>query len=209
MNPKPKGSVPKGTPSEKYCDLPPEKAYVRVPLEDFKSFEDFQKDYQTHENMGEGWQKDSIFIEHMNKKLYDFVWVNVHSLEGHSLISAKQAQKLSNAGLIMLMSGCSTGGFYQPGSPSFVSSSTSPSGNILLAYLYGTSKAIAALGDPFNRGHESYFEKLVPFMIQGDYLGNAHLKRTKIQYENSRNPQELKENIMEILVGDPYIDIKE
>jgi hypothetical protein len=209
MNPKPKGSVPKGTPTNKYCDLSPEEAYVRVALENFKSFKDFQKYYQTHEWMGEGWQKDSIFIDHMNKRLYDFVWVNVHSFEGGSLVSAGQAYNLTYAGLVMLMAGCSTGGFYQPGSPSFVDSKVPPSGNIMLAYLYGTSKAIAALGDPFNRGHESYFGELVSFMIKGDYLGKAHLKRTKIQYENSPDPGTLRENLMEILVGDPYMDIIE
>ncbi len=207
-NPLEKGSVAPGTPAEQFCRLPAEEAYARAPMERFPTWEDFQAWYGQREWMGEGWQKDTIFLQHMNETAFDAAWVNVHSCENFSLINSDQARSIRQGARMMLLSGCGVGGFRQPGNPSFVDSGVAPEQNILCAYVYGESRALAALGDPFNRGHESYYERMLEWMIQGDYLGQAHLKRLQLQYDNTPNPDELKENVMEMLIGDPFVDLQ-
>jgi hypothetical protein len=66
-----------------------------------------------------------------------------------SLISEAQADALSGGGLIQMASGCSVGGFCQPGSSSYVDHSVFPANNILCSYVYGTSHFVTAFGDPF------------------------------------------------------------
>jgi hypothetical protein len=206
-NPLEKGTIAPGTPAEQYCTLPAEQAYTRSPMERFTSWDAFQTWYNGHEWMGEGWQKDTIFLEHMDRKAYDLAWVNVHSCENFSLVNSDQAQAIPKGARIMMLSGCGVGGYRQPDNPSFVDSSIAPEQNILCAYVYGHSHTLAALGDPFNRGHESYYEKMIQWMTQGDYLGQAHLKRLQLQYDTSASAGELKENIMEMLIGDPFVDL--
>ena len=206
-NPLAKGSVAPGTPAEQYCILPADQAYTRTPTEQFTSWDAFEAWYRQHEWMGEGWQKDAIFLEHMNQLDYDLAWVNVHSCENFSLVNSDQARSIQKGARVMMLSGCGVGGFRQPGNPSFVDSPVAPEQNILCAYVYGTSRALAALGDPFNRGHESDYERMIEWMIAGDYLGQAHLKRLQLQYERTPAAAELKENVMEILIGDPLVDL--
>ena len=208
VNPRAKGSVKAGTPAEKFCALPPEKAYVRAPMENFPTWEKFQEWYGRHEWMGEGWQKDTILISHLNKTSYDAAWLNVHSCEDFSLVNSAQARAVTKGALVMLLSGCGVGGYRQPGNESFVDTSCAPENNILCAWVYGSSQSLAALGDPFNRGHECYYERMIEWLTKGEYLGLAHRKRLQCHYEGTPPPAELKENLMEMLIGDPFVDIK-
>ena len=207
-NPFNKGTVAAGTPAEQFCPLPVEQAYARSPTEQFASWEAFETWYRQHEWMGEGWQKDTIFLDHMDRTAYDIAWVNVHSCENFSLVNSDQARLIRRGALVMMLSGCGVGGFRQPNHDAFVDSMVAPEHNILCAYVYGTSLSLAALGDPFNRGHESYYELMIQSLIQGDYLGEAHLKRLRHQYETTPGPDELKENVMEMLIGDPFVDLR-
>ncbi len=206
-NPLEKGSAAPDTPAEQFCRLPAEQAYARSPMERFPSWEEFEAWYRQHEWMGEGWQKDTVFLTHMNQTAYDVAWVNVHSCETFSLVNSDQARAIRQGARVMMLSGCGVGGYRQPGNPSFVDSEVAPQQNILCAYVYGDSLALAALGDPFNRGHESYYERMIEWMTQGDYLGQAHLKRLQLQYDTTPSPEELKENVMELLIGDPFVDL--
>ena len=206
-NPLDKGSVAAETPADQFCTLPAESAYHRSAMEQFPTWEAFQSWYRQHEWMGEGWQKDTIFLGHMNNASYDLAWVNVHSCENFSLISSDQARFIQKGALIMMLSGCGVGGYRQPGNPSFVDTQVAADQNILCAFVYGSSHTLAALGDPFNRGHESYYERMIEWLARGDYLGQAHLKRMQLQHDNSHSADELKENVMEFLVGDPFVDL--
>lgn len=187
----------------------PEQCYVRVPLEDYASFADFLTEYNSRYWMGEGWQKPEIYLQHMQNNNYEYVIVNVHSNEGHSLISYSDAQNLQNGGMIMMGMGCSVAGFKQPKSPSHVESSYYSFRNILVNYLYGESNFLAALGSPFNRGHAGHFEIIIDNMKNsGDYLGKAHLKRMQYMYAIAGDRIGLKENLNEMLLGDPFLDVK-
>ncbi len=182
-----------------------EQCYVRAPMENYASFQVFQRYAGTRDWMGEDWQTPTIYKSHMQAQTYEFVWVNVHSSYDYSLISRGEARSLNKGGIVMLGTGCNVAGIRQPNSPSFANS-WYPDYNILLAYLYGNSSFIAALGDTFNRAQDSYFEQMVPFVKSGDYLGKAHFRRKQIQYQNSDNPWVLKILIQEILYGDPYLE---
>lgn len=207
VNPRLRGKVPESTPADKFCPGPAEKAYVRAPLEKFKSYQAFTAWYREHAWMGEGWQKDTVFLRHMAAQAYDIAWLNVHSCENYSLVTDAQAREVTRGAYLMLLSGCGVGGFKAPGNAAFVDSGVAPEHNVLCAWVYGRSLALAALGDPFNRGHESYYERMIGWMAQGDYLGKAHLRRMQLQHERSPNAGELKENVMELVVGDPFFDL--
>ncbi|MFH1451218.1 MAG: PKD domain-containing protein [bacterium] len=182
-----------------------EACYSRAPLEQYGHFQDFWNYYQTRAWMGEDWQLASVYKKHMTDNSYQFVWVNTHAYGEWSIITSNEARSLNNGGVVLLTDGCSTAEFYQPGSPSPVLTGISPNNNLLVSYVYGNSNFIAAMGDPFNRGHEAYYEELIPFVNQGDYLGKAFLKRWKIQYQNSSNSPDLEENSQEMLIGDPFV----
>ena len=187
--------------------------YSRWDLENYQSVEDFETMWDSlRENpeyeLGEGWQSSEIFIDHMNNNFYQVVDVSVHSNEVYSLISSEQAKQLENAGLIVTLSGCSVGGFIQPDSQSYVSTNVSIERNIMCSFLYGSSKVIAILGDPFPRGHYAHFPTIyTQLKLEKDYLGHAHLVRLKQLYDRSGNHYDFKEWVMEILIGDPFIDL--
>jgi peptidoglycan hydrolase-like protein with peptidoglycan-binding domain len=204
-----KEEKPSGLASNQYCTVPKGAVacYVRAPMENYPTFQAFWDYYQTRAWMGEDWQTASVYKNHMANNNYEFVWVNTHASGTWSVVSSSEAKTLTNGGLVMLGSGCSVAEFFQPSSPSYVDSGVAPDDNLLVSYIYGTSNFIAAMGDPFNRGHGSYDEKLIPFMNQGDYLGKAFLKRWQIQYQNSPNPLDLGENSQEMLIGNPFLDI--
>ena len=184
-----------------------EECYQRAQLENYPSHEAFMEEYNSRYWMGEGWQKDSIYTAHMLAGNYEFVLVNVHSWEQAALISSAEADTLHNGGMIMIGLGCSTAGFRQPGSPSNVETATYPDDNILLSYLYGTSHFLTALGSPFYRGHAGHFEQIIDVMKNdGEYLGRAHWRRMRYLYENAQNEVNLKEQINEMLLGDPFLD---
>ena len=184
-----------------------EECYQRAPLENYASHDEFMDDYNSRYWMGEGWQKDSIYTRHMLSGNYEFVLVNVHSWEQGALITSDEADTLHNGGMIMIGLGCSVAGFRQPGSPSNVETGTYPQNNILVSYLYGSSNFLAALGAPFNRGHAGHFEQIIDVMKnEQEYLGKAHWRRMQYLYENAQNEINLKEQINEMLLGDPFLD---
>jgi hypothetical protein len=152
----------------------------------------------------------------MNANLYDVAHVGVHSTETFSLISNTQAGALTKSGLIVASDGCGVAGFAQPFAPAQtqVSSNTLPSDNILLSYLYGSSKALAAMGAPFWRGTYGHFPAIYnQLKVNGaptaSYLGAAHFARMKRLYALAgTSKDELKANQNEMLFGDPFVDLR-
>jgi hypothetical protein len=146
----------------------------------------------------------------MNAALYDVVEVNVHSSDDFSLISASEAATLTKAGLIVTLDGCGVTGMAQPGSPNTVDDPwTSPAENIAVSYLYGSSKALAAMGDPHWRGHYAHAPTVYQELKNNSgYLGKGHLLRMKKQFALSGSDAFLlKENAGEMLLGDPFMDL--
>jgi hypothetical protein len=190
--------------------------YVRWPLDSYASSATFLSAYAATPWVGEGWQQPSIFSSHMNANLYDVAHVVTHGSEFEALLSTAQARALTNGGLITVLDGCGVAGFKQPGAPtqSGVDTTAQVSDNVLLAYLYGSSKALAAFGAPFWRGE--YIEAPVLYntlKVNGtptaSYLGAANLVRMKRIYSNTGGDKyALKSMQNEIMVGDPFIDLK-
>ncbi|MBN1480279.1 peptidoglycan DD-metalloendopeptidase family protein [candidate division KSB1 bacterium] len=185
----------------------PEQCYTRVPLENYASYDAFLNDYNSRFWMGEDWQTPDIYTQHMTDNNYEFVVVNVHSNDSTSIIEYQDANVLQHGGMIMMGLGCSVAGFKQPQSPSNVES-VWPAKNILVNYLTGDSHFLAALGDPFNRCHYPYFEKMIYYMKkENDYLGKAHYKRMQHLYANASGTLALKDEVQEMLLGDPFLDV--
>jgi hypothetical protein len=181
--------------------------YQRWPLESYADPFTFMAEYDAV-NVGEGWQDPAIFLSHLNAQTYLVAEVNIHSDEYYSLASAAQARGITKGGLLVSLAGCSVSGFRQPGSPSFVDTAAFVSDSVAAAYLYGSSNAVAVLGDPFWRGHYAHFPTLYREMtLYGQYLGAAHLVRMKRQYALSETGWDLRENGMEMLMGDPFMDL--
>ena len=210
INPDTLGTTPSGSSSYQYCmrNRTAEQCYVKANTAAYSSFSDFQRFFQTKDWMGENWQQPNIFLNHMRSSSYDAVWVVTHGGPTFALISSSDAKQLVGGGPVVMLDGCSTGSITQPGSSSFVSGGVRADENLLLSYIYGSSNFIASLGDSLNRGHTSYFFKMIPWMKNGDYLGLSHLKRKQILYDLSDNPGELKSNVDEVLYGDPFLDLK-
>lgn len=183
--------------------------YKRWPTETYASYSAFEADYAAKGWVGEGWQNPEIFKSHMNANRYDVVEVGVHSTDTSSLVVSAEARALTKAGLIVTLDGCGVAGFAQPGSPSGVDNPrTLPSDNILLSYLYGSSSALAGLGDPHWRGHYAHFPTVYQSLKEKTYLGKAHLAQLKRLYAIAgTSPWELREHAGEMLVGDPFMDL--
>jgi hypothetical protein len=183
--------------------------YVRWPVETYPDYASFDAAYQAAGWVDEGWQTDTIFLSHMNAALYDVVEVNVHSWEGGSLISTEQAKSITRGGLLVVLDGCGVAGFGQPGSPSSVDDAgIMASDNVMLAYLYGNSQALAATGDPFVRGHYADAPVMFVTLKNHGYLGKAHLDRMKESYARAGdNPYDLRGYAAELLAGDPFVDL--
>jgi len=82
--------------------------------------------------------------------------------------------------------------------------------NIMGSYLYGSSQALAVMGDPFWRGRFAHYPTLWHHLVtQGSYLGKAHYLRMKRLYcEANNDPWVLREKGMEMLLGDPFLDLE-
>jgi hypothetical protein len=163
--------------------------------------------------VGEGWQQPSIYIGHMNAAIYDVSEVGMHSFSEESLISSTDALALTKGGLIAVSSGCGVAGFAQPGAPATtaVDVGTMASSNIMLAYLYGSSKAVASLGAPQWRGHYGHYPTVYEALKLGGataYLGSANKARLDRLYAQSGNKWDLKENANEMMFGDPFMDLR-
>jgi hypothetical protein len=185
--------------------------YARWPLESYGSYAAFDTVYANSPWVGENWQQSSIMVSHLTANLYDVVESDEHSSETESIITTAQARGLTNAGLFIAASGCNVAGYVAPGAPasSSVNTTTSPSDNILIGgYLYGSSKAIAAAGEPFWRVHYGHWPLMYKEMkLNGAYLGAAHLTRMKRLYALSSDKWTLKDNGSEMLLGDPFMDL--
>jgi hypothetical protein len=181
--------------------------YVRVDLTKYRSLEDFLAYAGKLPWMDEGWQSAAVFLEHMKASRRRFVWWNVHSNPELSLISTKQAQEMTNGGLIALLNGCAVGGFKQPGSRSLVDVRTAPENNVLVSVVYGRSAFVAALGSPHNRVDDEHVTPLFEHLCAGGYLGMAHLLRLRKQDQDSPNPGVMRGR-QEMLIGDPFVDAR-
>jgi hypothetical protein len=180
--------------------------YIRVPLEQYPSLETFLEYAGKLPWMDEGWQSADTFLGHMKASRRRFVWWNVHSDPGLSLITTAQAKAMAGGGLIAILSGCSVGGFKQPGSRSFVDTGTSADRNVLVSVVYGHSAFISAMGSPHNRVDQEFATPLFAHMYAGGYLGMAHLLRLRAQAKNSADAGALRTR-QEMLIGDPFGDV--
>lgn len=181
--------------------------YARWPTEGFATAAAFEDYYATFPWVAENWQTADVFIPHMNAALYSVVEVSTHAMEMWSLIDSSQARALTKAGLLVTLDGCGVAGFYQPNSPSWVDTGVAPWDNLSLAYLYGSSKALAVAGDPHVRGHNANFPIIYrELKVNHAYLGQAHHTRMIQNYADA-GPSDLRENAAEMLLGDPFMDL--
>jgi hypothetical protein len=177
--------------------------YVRWPLESYASLAAFLGEYDKL-RVGDGWQQSAIFLGHMNAATYPLVETNFRR---ENLPSGSEARAISKGGVIMVLSGNSVGAFEQPGG----SATDFPAPideNIMGSLLYGAGQTISALGDPFYRGHYGHFPTIYAALkINKSYLGQAHLDRMKKLFALAKDdPYLLREQGMEMLLGDPFVD---
>ncbi len=190
--------------------------YVRWPLETYATYSAFQSVYDNMPWVGENWQQDTIFIGHMNANTYAVDHVLTHGDELWALISSAQAKALTSSGLITVIDGCGAGGFFQPGAPaqSSVDTTVNVGDNLLMSYLYGTSKTLAAFGAPNLRVEYSEAPTMYNALMSNgtptsSYLGAANLVRlNKIYTQAGTDKDALKSKQNEMMVGDPFIDLK-
>jgi hypothetical protein len=175
------------TPSGNVC-------YVRWPLENYATSADFLAAYNAMPWVAENWQQDSIFISHMNANTYAVDHVLTHGDEYWALIGTAQARALTSSRLITFIDGCGAAGMAQPGAPaqSGVDTTALASDNVLMAYLYGTSKTLAGFGAPNLRVEYSEAPTLVNALMSNgtptsSYLGAANLVRTATARPNARH----------------------
>lgn len=184
--------------------------YTRWPVESFATAAAFRSYYETFPWVAEQWQRSDILIPHMNQSLYSVVQINTHALEEwSSIISNVEAKALTNAGLIVELNGCLVAGFAQPYSSSYVNTEVSPSNNLALSFLYGSSKTIAVMGEPFSRVHYANYPLIHREMkVNRAYLGLAHRTRMAENYAAAGNSTlALKDHAIEMLLGDPFMDL--
>jgi hypothetical protein len=184
--------------------------YARWPVETYPDVTTYLNTVLAGEaDLGDVWQDSSILVSHMSNVVYDVVEQNTHSNEIFEIAYADQVRTMTKAGLFVALAGCGVGGFTQPGSPSYSDAVTEAYGNVMLSYLYGSSQALAASGDPFWRGHDAFYPTMYQYLksTPGSYLGRAHLERNKAEFQRSTSDGELREFGMEMLAGDPFMTL--
>ncbi len=186
--------------------------YVRWATESYSTYQQFSDAYGLLPWVGEGWQQSSIYINHMNANLYDVAEDIVHSTETSTIVSAADARNITKGALILGAGGCSVAGYVQPFAPaqSQVSTTVAPSDNVLVNFLYGSSRTLAALGTaPWRVEYPQTPTIYREMKTNGAYLGAAHLIRNKQLYaEAGTDKFALKAKGNEMLLGDPFIDLK-
>ncbi len=157
----------------------------------------------------EGWQEPQILLQHANAALYAVLEINVHANEFVSIVSSQEAASITKGGLFTALDGCGVAGYLQPGSPSTVNTWATVQSNVLMSFLYGAGQSIAGSGDPFWRGHYAKHPTMYKHLkaVAGSYLGKAHLERNKEQFQRASSDGELREFGMEMLVGDPFMNL--
>ncbi|HVJ22049.1 MAG TPA: carbohydrate-binding protein [Polyangiaceae bacterium] len=182
--------------------------YKRWATENYADVQSFVTDFQ-RKWVDEGWQEARILKEHANAAIYSVLQINVHSNEYFSIVTSQEAAAITKGGLFTALDGCAVSGYYQPGSPSYVNTGASVAANVLMSFVYGAGKSIAGSGDPFWRGHYAKHTTMYKHMktVSGSYLGKAHLERNKEQYQKATSDGELREFGMEMLVGDPFMNL--
>ena len=181
------------------------KGYVRAPIERYKSCDDFLAYARKLEWMDEGWQSPEVFLKHMKASKRRVVWWNVHSWMDGSLISSDQARGMEGGGVVALVTGCSVGGWVQPGAKSHVDCGTPVEKNILASLIYGPSLFVAATGCPHNRVDDDCYAPLLEDLFADGYLGRAPLLQLREQDRQSPSPHALRGR-QEVLIGDPFVD---
>jgi hypothetical protein len=182
--------------------------YARWPVETYPDVTTYLDTVHAGEaDLGDVWQDSNILVEHMSQVVYDVVEQNTHSNETFEIATSDQVRTMTKAGLFVALAGCAVAGYVQPGSPSFVDTGATVQANVMMSYLYGSSQAIAASGDPFWRGHDAFYPTMYLYLksTPGSYLGRAHLERNKAQFARSGGDGELREQGMEMLAGDPFM----
>jgi hypothetical protein len=182
--------------------------YVRWATETFPNAAAFLSYYNTFPWVGENWQTPGVYIPHMNAAIYDAVDETTHGTDTESLITQDQALSLTKVGLLIALGGCDAAGFAQPGSTSFVTTSTLASQNLTLGYLYGLSKTLAGLSNPALRNHYGNFPVVYKELkLNHTYLGAAHKSQMIENYSRAGgNALDLKDWASEMLLGDPFMD---
>jgi hypothetical protein len=183
--------------------------YVRWPIESYSDAQTFISDVRANWPGDRVWLDPAILISHMND-VFSVLEITAHSDTTESVLSSEQARGLNGGGLFVPLSGCGVAGFFQPGSPSFVNTGTSVYDNVLMSYVYGSSATLAGAGDPFWRGHYAKHPSLYLHLKQvpGSYLGLANHQRIKELYQISTDDGSFREFGMEMLVGDPFMDLQ-
>jgi hypothetical protein len=148
-------------------------------------------------------------MQHANASLHAALEINVHSNEFFSIVTSDQAASITKGGLFTALDGCGVSAYLQPGSPSYQDTSASVATNVMMSFLYGKGQSIAGSGDPFWRGHYAKFPNMYKHLktVPGSYLGLAHLARNKEQYQKVSSDGELREFGMEMLLGDPFMNL--
>jgi len=186
--------------------------YKRWPVETYADSASFEAAYAAQPWVGENWQQDSIFIQHMNSQIYSVSEVDVHSNNSVSLISFTQAKALTNTALIAVSDGCGVTGFKQPfpQAQTDVDSWAAASQNIMLSYLYGLSSVVASFGSSAWRAHYANYPTMYQHLLHtaGSYLGAANKARITRQYAESADKYQLKEKTDEMMFGDPFMDLQ-
>jgi hypothetical protein len=134
-------------------------------------------------------------------------------------LTSTQVKELSQSESCNAFSFCQAGSSSRPSNAIAASSAPLSGGsytdvpntiqdNILGAYLYGASQALAGLGDPFWRGHYASVPTILSEMRSHHaYLGRAHWLRMKRLADQSPDAWSWRENGMEMLLGDPFLKI--
>jgi hypothetical protein len=150
-----------------------------------------------------------VLISHMNSAVNDVVEIDAHANELDEIASSAEVKAMTKAGLFVALDGCGVAAYTMPRSPSLTNAAASVDGNVMLSYLYGASQAIAVSGDPFWRGHYAKHPTMYLHLktVAGSYLGRAHLERNKEQFQRAASATELREFGMEMLAGDPFMNL--
>lgn len=187
--------------------------YLRAPLENYASLDDFLAYARTLPWMNEGWQSPQVFLSHMNNNP-DFprrvVWWNVHSQGNTSIISWNQARHSINAGrggLVALLDGCMVGSYERPTAPLPLDNWDNPAvhNNILVSLVYGQSAFTAAVGSVPLRANFDQYQVILAALYSDGYLGRANHDRSDAQDRDQDTPWGWRLH-QEILIGDPFVD---
>ncbi|MCC6746175.1 MAG: hypothetical protein IT371_00865 [Deltaproteobacteria bacterium] len=187
--------------------------YVRAPLEQYASMEEFLTYARTLPWIDEGWQAADIFLGHLNGSPAfprRVVWVNGHGTPQGSLLTSAQARTGIAAGkgaLVALMSGCMVGSYQRPGDtlPKDAWPVPPAEDNLLVSLVYGKGAFVSAIGSVPIRSASPDFGPLLLRLYEDSYLGAANRHRMDSYDQRGTSSLFWREG-QDILVGDPFVD---